>query len=130
MDDPLHSCRLVGSLYSTLERLYLDMSYLFPGDRSLLYPLFETYRLHPLDPTTDVQSYPLPGTGATQSRVGYNTHLLSFKETRARISFDHLAVNGRRGLYVDVEWNIVGFTIGVSIVRWHEFGRKRLKMGF
>jgi hypothetical protein len=91
------------------------MSYLFPPQRELLYPQFETYRLKSLDPATDVISYPLPGAGATQSRVGYNQHHLSFKETRARISWDHLAVGeGARGLYVDADWAVIGFELGVS----------------
>jgi hypothetical protein len=90
------------------------MSHLFPPDRKLLYPQFETYRLHSLDPSTDLIAYSLPGSGATQARVGYNTHLLSFKETRARISWDHLATFGDRGVYIDVDWNIVGFLFHVS----------------
>lgn len=91
------------------------MSHLFPPNRSLLYPQFETYRLHPLDPQEDVTAYALPGQGATQSRIGYNTHLLSFKETRARISWDHLSTQGKRGVYVDAEWNVIGFELNVSI---------------
>ncbi|ORY32515.1 hypothetical protein BCR39DRAFT_464431 [Naematelia encephala] len=87
------------------------MSYLFPPSRSLLYPQFETYRLHSLDPDVHVTSYPLPGNGATQSRLGYNEHQLSFKETRARIAWDHLCVSGRRGVYVDTDWAVIGFTL-------------------
>lgn len=98
----------------TLLDFALDMSYLFPPDRSLLYPQFETYRLHPLDPQDDVTAHPLPGAGATQSRFGYNTHLLSFKETRARISFNHLSTDGRRGVYIDTEWNVIAFEIDAS----------------
>ena len=91
------------------------MSFLFPTDRSLTFPQFETYRLHPLDPDEDVSSYPLPGSGATQSRVGYNQHHLSFKEVRARIAWDHLAVgDGGRGVYIDVDWGIIGFVLDVS----------------
>jgi len=92
----------------------ITMSHLFPPDRKLLYPQFETYRLHSLDPSTDLTAHPLPGSGATQARVGYNTHLLSFKETRARISWDHLTTFGNRGVYIDVDWNIIGFSLDVS----------------
>ena len=91
------------------------MSHLFPPIRSLLHPQFETYSLHPLDPDTDVLSYPLPGSGATQSRVGYNQHHLSFKEVRARIGWDHLAVgDGGRAMYVDADWGVVGFVLDVG----------------
>lgn len=90
------------------------MSYLFPSNRSLLYPQFETYRLHPLDAETNTASFALPGSGATQSRVGYNAHHLSFKEVRSRIGWDHLAVQGDVGVYIDKEWNVVGFQLGVS----------------
>ncbi len=92
------------------------MSYLFPANGSrLLYPQFETYRLRSLDPEADVVSYPLPGAGATQSRVGYNQHHLSFKEVRARISWDHLAVGeGGRGVYVDTDWGVIGFSLDVG----------------
>jgi hypothetical protein len=85
---------------------------LFPPNRTLLKPQFETYRLRSLDPTSDVVSYPLPGS-ATQSRVGYQ-HQLSFKEVRARIAWDHLAVAGGRGVYVDTDWTVVGFELDVS----------------
>jgi hypothetical protein len=90
------------------------MSYLFPSERALLYPQFETYRLHPLKAETNTASFPLPGSGATQSRVGYNAHHLSFKEVRARIGWDHLAVHGDVGIYIDKEWNVVGFRLDVS----------------
>ena len=90
------------------------MSHLFQPTRSLLYPQFETYRLHSLDPTDDVSTCALPGSGATQSRVGYNTHLLSFKETRARIAWDHLVTEGKGGVYIDADWNVVGFELNVS----------------
>ncbi|ORX36833.1 hypothetical protein BD324DRAFT_651314 [Kockovaella imperatae] len=88
------------------------MDALFPPDRSLLFPQFETYRLQPLDPDEDVISFPLPGQGATQSRVGYNTHLLSFSEVKSRIEWNHLAAGqGRRGMYVDADWNVIGFQL-------------------
>lgn len=87
---------------------------LFPTERALLYPQFETYRLHSLDPDEDVVLYRLPGEGATQSRVGYNKHTLTYKEVKARIGWNHLCVQGRRGVYVDAEWNIVGFELAVS----------------
>lgn len=98
------------------------MSYLFPPNRCLLCPQFETYRLHSLDPDTDVSSISLPGAGATQSRVGYNQHHLSFKEVRGRISWDHLAVGeGGRGVYIDANWAVVGFVLGVR----HQSGRMK-----
>lgn len=87
---------------------------LFQTDRSTLYPQFETYRLHPLDPDEDIAAFHLPGEGATQSRVGYNKHTLTYKEVRARIGWNHLCVEGRRGVYVDAEWNIVGFQLDVG----------------
>ncbi|WVQ82139.1 hypothetical protein IAT38_004267 [Cryptococcus sp. DSM 104549] len=88
------------------------MSHLFPPERSLLLPQFETYRLRSLDPDTDLATFPLPGPGATQSRMGYGQQHLSFKEVRGRIGWDHLAVGeGGRGIYVDKEWNVVGFVI-------------------
>ncbi|OCF36925.1 hypothetical protein I317_05860 [Kwoniella heveanensis CBS 569] len=97
------------------------MSHLFPADRSLLFPQFETYRLRSLDPDTDLSFHPLPGGGATQSRVGYggqngSSHL-SFKEVRARIGWDHLAVNygSGRGVYVDTDWKVVGFELNVNL---------------
>ena len=91
------------------------MDALFPPDRTLLFPQFETYRLQPLDPDEDVLSFPLPGSGATQSRVGYNTHLLSFSEVQSRIEWNHLAVGpSGRGMYVDADWNVVAFHLGVS----------------
>ena len=91
------------------------MSHLFQPDRSLLYPQFETYRLHSIDVDEDTSSHKLPGNGATQSRVGYNNHLLSFKEVRDRIGWNHLAVgSGGRGIYIDTDWKIVGFQLGVS----------------
>ena len=93
-----------------------EMEQLFPVNRDLLHPLFETYRLRPLDPEEDVTAYPLPGNGATQSRVGYNTHLLSFKEVRSRIGWNHLCVgDGGRGVFVDVDFNVVGFQLDVSV---------------
>ncbi|KAK8864249.1 hypothetical protein IAR55_001495 [Kwoniella newhampshirensis] len=88
------------------------MSHLFPSDRSLLLPQFETYRLHSLDPDQDVTFHPLPTPGATQSRVGRGQQHLSFKEVRARIGWDHLAVGeGGRGVYIDKDWGVVGFVI-------------------
>jgi len=87
---------------------------LFAPARALLYPAFETYRLRSLDPDTDVAAFSLPGEGATQSRVGYNNQQLGFKEVRARIAFDHLETCGSRGVYVDAEWNVVGFELDVS----------------
>ena len=60
-------------------------------------------------------SAPTPYQDQEQLRVGYNQHHLSFKEVRARISWDHLAINeGGRGIYVDAEWAVVGFTLDVS----------------
>ncbi|OCF74794.1 hypothetical protein I204_05176 [Kwoniella mangroviensis CBS 8886] len=90
------------------------MSYLFPPDKPLLYPQFETYKLQSLDPDHDLLEYPLPEPGSTQSRVGYNTSsYLSFKEVRNRIGWDHLSVNADGvGMYVDKEWVVVGFIIG------------------
>ncbi|WVF71646.1 hypothetical protein IAT40_006454 [Kwoniella sp. CBS 6097] len=91
------------------------MSHLFPAERSLLFPQFETYRLRSLDADTDLSSHSLPGGGATQSRVGYgsNASHLSFKEVRARIGWDHLAVDyaSGRGSYVDTDWKVVGFEL-------------------
>ncbi|WVW83717.1 hypothetical protein I302_105738 [Kwoniella bestiolae CBS 10118] len=89
------------------------MSYLFPPDKSLLYPQFETYRLQPLSPDDNLLEYPLPDPGSTQSRVGYNTSsYLSFKEVRNRIGWDHLVVNEDGvGVYVDRDWGVVGFII-------------------
>ncbi|KAI9639568.1 uncharacterized protein MKK02DRAFT_39884 [Dioszegia hungarica] len=90
---------------------------LFPPDRALLYPQFETYRLHSLSPTEDVQGHRLPGSGTTQSRLEHGQHTLSFKETRDRIGWDHLAVNEQgRGIYVDKEWNIVGFELDDNLI--------------
>ncbi|WRT66192.1 uncharacterized protein IL334_003145 [Kwoniella shivajii] len=92
------------------------MSHLFPSDRSLLYPQFETYKLRPLDTETDLAVYPLPGSGATQSRFGYSSNHLSFKEVRSRISWDHLSVGqGARGVYVDKDWNVIGFVINEDL---------------
>lgn len=89
-------------------------STLFPPDRSLLYPQFETYRLHSLSPTDDVLGFPLPGSGATQSRLEHGQHTLSFKETRDRIGWDHLALDeSGKGVYVDKDWNVVGFVLDV-----------------
>lgn len=87
---------------------------LLPSDRSLLFPHFETYRLHSLDPS--VRGYALPGT-ATQSRVGHDAQQLSFREVRARISWNHLDTRGKRGVYIDSEWNIVGFQLDVRVQR-------------
>lgn len=93
------------------------MSTLFPPHKPFLYPQFETYRFHSIDPDTDVTAYTLPGSGATQSRVGYNTHHLGFKEVRARISWNHLATGrGGRGVYVDTDWNVIGVQLKVSRV--------------
>lgn len=92
-----------------------SMSNLLQPKRSLLYPQFETYRLHSIDSGDDISSHPLPGSGATQSRVGYNHHHLSFKQVRDRIGWDHLAVGyGGRGIYVDTEWKVIGFELDVS----------------
>ncbi|WVQ67850.1 uncharacterized protein L199_006055 [Kwoniella botswanensis] len=90
------------------------MSYLFPPDKSLLYPQFETYKLQSLDSDNDLLEYPLPEPGSTQSRVGYNTSsYLSFKEVRNRIGWDHLSVNADGvGVYVDKDWGVVGFIVG------------------
>jgi hypothetical protein len=85
---------------------------LLASDRERLYPHFETYRLRPLDPDTDVQAYPLPGP-ATASRVSYNSQQLGFREVRARIAWDHLDAQGRTGVYVDTEWNVVEFQLNV-----------------
>lgn len=93
------------------------MMALFPPKRTLLYPQFETYRLHSLDPSADVISFPLPGSGATQSRLEYGQHNLSFKEVRGRIAWDHLALDEEgRGVYVDKEWNVTGFTLQVCLL--------------
>lgn len=86
---------------------------LFTPDRKLLNPRFETYRLQSLDPSA-ARGHRLPGEGATQSRVGYGKQQLGFKEVRSRISWDHLDTRGNRGVYVDVEWNVVGFELDVS----------------
>nr|ODN82513.1 hypothetical protein L203_05320 [Cryptococcus depauperatus CBS 7841] len=89
---------------------------LFPPDSSLLFPQFESYRLQSLDPSTNLAFHPLPQPGATQSRMEYNQQHLSFKEMRARISWDHLTVGeGGRGVYIDKEWAVIGFTIQASI---------------
>ena len=88
---------------------------LFTADRAKLYPQFETYRLHSLSPDDDVTGYRLPGSGATQSRLEHAHHSLSFKETRARIAWDHLSVDAHgRGVYVDKEWKVQGFVVDVS----------------
>lgn len=88
---------------------------LFTADRAKLYPQFETYRLHSLSPEDDVSGYALPGSGATQSRLEYAQHSLSFKETRARIAWDHMSVDEYgRGVYVDKEWKVWGFVLDVS----------------
>ncbi|OXC66061.1 hypothetical protein AYX13_05107 [Cryptococcus neoformans] len=84
---------------------------LFPSTRSLIFPQFETYRLRSLDPSSDLSFSPLPQPGATQSRMEYNQQHLSFKEVRSRISWDHLSVSGRRGVYIDKVWGVVGFVI-------------------
>lgn len=87
---------------------------LFAPDRSRLYPQFETYRLRSLSPNDDVEGFPLPGNGATQSRLEHGSHTLSFKETRDRIGWDHLSVDELgRGLYVDKDWTIIGFQLQV-----------------
>ncbi|ODO08201.1 hypothetical protein I350_03790 [Cryptococcus amylolentus CBS 6273] len=87
---------------------------LYTPDRALLLPTFETYRLKSLDPSSNLLSFPLPPPGATQSRMGYSQQHLSFKEVRSRIGWDHLSVDegGRRGMWVDGEWGVVGFTLG------------------
>lgn len=89
---------------------------LLAADRTRLVPRFETYRLRPLDPDTDVHAFPLPGQGATQSRVSYNSQQLGFREVRARIAWNHLEAQGRRGVYVDKKWNVVCFELNVSCV--------------
>lgn len=86
---------------------------LFTPDRALLNPRFETYRLQSLDPSA-ARGHRLPGEGATQSRVGYGKQQLGFKEVRSRISWDHLDARGGRGVYIDTEWNVVGFELDVS----------------
>lgn len=92
------------------------MAHLFQPDRSLLYPQFETYRLHSLDVDEDTAGYKLPGNGATQSRVGYNQHHLSFKEVRGRIGWDHLSVgSGGRAMYIDADWKTIGVQLDVSL---------------
>lgn len=85
---------------------------LFSTDKALLHPRFETYRLQALEPSA-ARGHRLPGSGATQSRVGYDAKL-GFKEVRARISHDHLDTRGGRGVYVDADWNVVGFELDVS----------------
>ncbi|WVQ77212.1 hypothetical protein IAR50_006895 [Cryptococcus sp. DSM 104548] len=87
---------------------------LYTPDRSLLLPTFETYRLRSLDPSANLLSFPLPPPGATQSRMGYNQQHLSFKEVRSRIGWDHLSVEegGRRGMWIDEDWGVIGFTLG------------------
>lgn len=87
---------------------------LLAPNRQLLFPRFETYRLHSIDPDTDLQAFKLPGDGATQSRVGYGEQQLGFKEVRARIAWDHLDTAGSRGAYVDKDWNVVAFELDVS----------------
>lgn len=89
---------------------------LLAPDRARLFPRFETYRLKPLDPDTDVHAFPLPGQGATQSRVSYNSQQLGFREVRARIHWDHLDARDGRGVYVDTEWNVVAFELNVSVM--------------
>ncbi|CAK9783128.1 unnamed protein product [Cutaneotrichosporon oleaginosum] len=83
---------------------------LLASDRARLFPRFETYRLRPLDPDTDVRAYTLPRP-ATASRVSYNSQQLGFREVRARIAWDHLDALGSTGVYVDTEWNVVGFEL-------------------
>ncbi|KAK4687372.1 hypothetical protein P7C73_g2731, partial [Tremellales sp. Uapishka_1] len=85
------------------------MALLFPPDRKLLHPQFETYKLHSLSPS-DVPAFPLPGK-ATQSRIGYHQHHLSFKQVRHRISFDHLFMGGGTGLYIDENWDVITFEL-------------------
>lgn len=88
---------------------------LFQSDRALLYPQFETYRLHSLSPDDDVAAYPLPGPGATQTRLEHAHHNLSFKETRSRVGWDHLTVDEfGRGVYVDKDYAVWGFVLDVS----------------
>ncbi|WWC89476.1 uncharacterized protein L201_004400 [Kwoniella dendrophila CBS 6074] len=94
------------------------MSYLFPSDRTLLYPQFETYKLQSLDPENDLSTFNLPEPGSTQSRIGYNSSShLSFKEVRNRIGWDHLSVNqDGKGIYIDKDWGVIGFTINDDLV--------------
>lgn len=108
------SCR---SLQTKLQRQ--SRMALFPSTRSLIFPQFETYRLRSLDPSTDLSFSPLPQPGATQSRMGYNQQHLSFKEVRSRIGWDHLSVSGRRGVYIDKVWGVVGFVIQVRLCLFH-----------
>jgi hypothetical protein len=92
---------------------------IFAPDRDRLYPQFETYRLHSLSPSDDVQGYRLPIEGPTQSRLEHGSHTLSFKETRDRIGHDHLAVDARgRGVYIDRSNAIIGFVIQVCPLAW------------
>ncbi|BEJ11765.1 hypothetical protein CspHIS471_0202250 [Cutaneotrichosporon sp. HIS471] len=87
---------------------------LLAADRDRLYPHFETYRLRPLDPDTDVRAYPLPNL-ATASRVSYTSQQLGFREVRGRIAWDHLDSLGRKGVYVDAEWNVVCFELNDAL---------------
>ncbi|KAL7421566.1 hypothetical protein Q5752_003335 [Cryptotrichosporon argae] len=87
---------------------------LFPPDRALLFPQFETYRLRPLDPAQAAPSYALPSP-ATQSRAGHDV-ALSFNEVRSRIAWDHVATAGRRGIYVDGDWAVVVFELDDNLV--------------
>lgn len=90
---------------------------LFPSVKANLLPHFETYQLRPLDPETDVHAFDLPGEGATQSRVPSSAgQQLSFREMRARIAWNHLDAAHGLGVYIDTEWNVVGFELNVSVV--------------
>lgn len=90
------------------------MAALFPTNRALLHPHFETYRLRSLDPEVDVRAYALPNNGATQSRV-QGGRLLSFKEMQGRIHWDHLAAgSGGRLVYVDEQFKVIGVVVQVS----------------
>lgn len=109
-----------SSSQSTTQLTMSRPAELLAPDRSRLFPGFETYRLRPLDPARDVVAFPLPGSGATQGRVGYGQQQLGFKEVRSRIAWDHLDTNGTRGVYIDTDWNVVGFelSVGGPVVGW------------
>lgn len=86
---------------------------LFPSDKALLLPRFETYRLRSLDPENDVHAFNLPGEGATQGRAS-SQQQLSFREMRSRIGWNHLDTAHGWGVYIDAEWNVVGFQLEVG----------------
>ncbi|WWC70371.1 uncharacterized protein I206_104321 [Kwoniella pini CBS 10737] len=95
---------------------------IFQPTKSLLYPQFESYKLKPLDPEENILEYELPGQGATQSRFSnysssFSNHL-NFKEVKNRIGWDHLYMNykTKKGIYIDKEWNVIGFSINDDLV--------------